>query len=252
MNDKIKYYEKFVSSFPKLTIKEFESLLNNHTIDNKNRFLEGFMHYILRMSKKLYRLNIEYFNAYYDFEDLFNDGVILASEMFLAKKFYFKNFGTFEKYYFTIFTSKLLNTYFIKVGPPAWLRVKEILNYKMQNISNDEICNLTGFSKRVVDNVRTCEYLIDTESEQECFEDMVIDKIIKESIVRKVTMIMHELPFDEEELISVLYGINGREIMGERTLAQNYYVSRQWINFKRNKVLKKIKNENENLKEYLK
>ena len=252
MKDKHTYYDELVKSFPKKTIKEFNSLLTTRTMENKNLFLEGFIHYIYQMALRIEETNVQYFNAYYNFEDLINDGIILASELFLDEKKTFTNFNCFEKCFFTVFSKKIANAYFIKIGYSWWIKIRDVYDYKMQGYDIDEIREITGYSTRILNNVKIAESLERARIADDTMEDEVINAIIVGKIIREVTLIMRDLPYKDEELLNCLYGLNNHEIMNQHELARSYCISPQRISQLHNVLLDKIRKEQNKLKQYVK
>lgn len=251
MEEEILYYKEFVSQFPKLKIKEFECLLKEKTIDAKNTFLNGFMHYIYRRAVKLYYLNEEYFNAYYDFEELFNDGIIIATELFLSDNINYTSFNIYLKYFMTLYSYQLVKTYFMKANPSKWHNIKRVLELKNANLSIDEIKQvMNDCTKSLIKKVKSCEYLNDNLMDND-FEDRLIDELEEKSMIKDINNVLQELSFPEYEIVCCIYGLGDHDKMTKAELAKNYCISRQAISNKYSRILRKIRISNPQLIKHL-
>lgn len=88
-----------IKDYPKLTINEFDSLLEDPTIENKNKFIECYLRRVVVYAVTLYRKLTEYFDIPYSIIDFIQEG-----NEALVKLVYSENYRDFNLFNLTFYT----------------------------------------------------------------------------------------------------------------------------------------------------
>lgn len=163
MEDKIKFYKNMVDKIDKLSVKEFEKLLNdNERKESCDKFIVSFLPYIYNISLAIYKTFIDMFDGYYDFEEFFNDGVLLATKLFYNLK-RLDNSDSFRIYY-NFFRLQLIHEIYRHhhtcTNFNMLHQMNDILKAKKKFIEDNgyapsirELIDITGYSNEVVEKV---------------------------------------------------------------------------------------------------
>lgn len=265
MNNNIDEVEKFAYSFPSLSIKEYDELLKNKSLDNQKKFINGFIQYIFRISKSFYLKNEESFNAYYDFEELFNDGIILAMELY-QKNYYcstdkYKTFCNYCHYYFFDLGNLIINSYFAKISPVTYYKLKDVIDIRRKafeeygsTYSDHELIEKANIPKEIAKKVVFETPLLDNSLEVE-YEDMILDKVFNESLHNELMKALNELRNNAKNAILEIFGISDENIeryeQSNADYARKVHLSRSRVQKIKNKGLERIKENHPELKKYL-
>lgn len=249
-------------NMPKLTIKEFIECLQNKDQSSCNRFIKGFMRYIYNSTYKIYMHYNNLFSASYDYEDFFEDGVILATEMYYKYDFYntsknssFNNFCNRFRY---LLLQKLSERTLGNVNEMVLLRLNNIKNKVDERASYHELKSLAKNNNlslqillKALDNVN----IDDLDIFEDSFEKDVIDNFDFESLHDELIKALNLLTEKQKMIIEPLFGISsdGSYVTLKRQfeIADKLNTTRQNVNKNSKLALKKMRDFSPNLKNYL-
>ena len=229
--NKTRYYQKLSSAYSKIKIEEYANLLKDNSNESKEKVIGALMHYIYNMTQKIYYLYYDEFNAYYSYEDFYQDAVLIATELYVSQKFQDYQ-GLFYNLYIRII-DLVRNTYFLKVHDYKYRQIKRILNEKEMNPSlNDKrISQKIGLSTKTVNMVKTCDSLEEHQIGYSTFEDDVIEKIDKDILTDKIKTARNILNKRSRDIIDDYYGINVSNLeFNQQSLAslgEKYHLTRK-------------------------
>lgn len=248
-----------VQNKEKIKVKDLENLLKKDNIDDRKRFIEGYLPSLFSMTYNLYNTYRNMFNDSYDFEDLFYDAIELLIRNF-DRWNYIENRSDYENIssFTNLIRHKLLNlltkTNVFHITYSTWKKFYDLMMIKKkyqedndEDISFEELIDLCGLDKDIycrLNELVNYDYLhakydiidsyIEKENDYEAFCD--IKKIINKMSNLKARKVMYKYfgiyPYGEKSI---------KEIANEMAL------SRQMIYLLKKQSCDQIKN-NENLK----
>lgn len=267
MKEEIKRCLDFVNTTKSLPINEFEHLLKERNADAKEKFIMGYMHYIFSITYKVYMLHENLFNAYYDFEELFNDAILIAIDIYNKGKYAidnnikYRNFVNFTNDFRRQVLTLAKNTYFMKVGDLTFKKITKVISayehFIMENghiPSIDELEKLSGCSKRMIKNVKVCDNIENYQFLNTSFEKKIIDKMVEKDFHNDLVLSLSYLSEIQKEVVCRLNGFDSEgnhfepELMSD--LAREKKVTHEAIRDASNNAYKKIRMNNPHLKNY--
>ena len=229
--NKTRYYQELSSAYPKIKIEEYANLLKDNSNESKEKVIGALMHYIYNMTQKIYYLYYDEFNAYYSYEDFYQDAVLIATELYVSQKFQDYQ-GLFYNLYIRII-DLVRNTYFLKVHDYKYRQIKRILNEKEMNpsLNDKQISQKIGLSTKNVNMVKTCDSLEEHQIGYSTFEDDVIEEIDKDILTDKIKTARNILNKRSRDIIDDYYGINVSNLeFNQQSLAslgEKYHLTRK-------------------------
>lgn len=245
----------------KLSIKEYDYLLCNKSIENKNAFIMAFLPYIEKYGKKIYEDNKEVFNAYYSLDDLISDGVLLASRMydFFELRSNLRPFVIFSNYFLLRFYMIMRNAYFIKVCKKTMRMIADISKIKRKYLEEtgdmptiETIEELSGYSRAIIK--RAYEQISMSDYDFGCYE--MEDSVLNDTIIDEINpLVMEELSkfkARDQKIISMAYGLNDEKQLSYSEVGKVYHVTKQRVGQICHDFFEGFQNDYPDAKKYLK
>lgn len=225
--DELLEYKKLFLNYPRTSIKEMASLLQNSLKDD---FIKAYMHNIFLLSYKLYKM----FPSYFEFNsimDLIQDG----NE--IAVKIYNSGIRDYDSFTFRIYYLFYVNTmHKIKVNLIVRDKYQEFLDEFGRAPSSRELEKITGFHRWDIGKQKALPIFVSNDSSSVRYEDCIIEKIEKEEIYKYLKSVIDSFSPDEKDLYIKRY----EEGLSLRAIGALYDKSFECIRKRDNKIKKLV------------
>ena len=261
MKEKIKKCLELVESVDKISVIEMDNLLKDRNDANRDKFILGYLRYIFNMSLKLYQEDKDWYDDYYDFEEMFNDGIILAQEIYNNYSYidFSEKFDCF-KYFCRVFSLQfgdlIKGKFFLKIDRRTLDIIKVIVKLKQKFLkkygfvpTNKQLCDKYNLNKYYVDRAYFEVGLEECKKKIMC-EDAVVENLLNEKLREDLEAALSEIDDLKSEVLKGAYGFDS-EKKTEIVLGEELDIKRGKVNFIKRTGLNEIKRKHPELKKYL-
>ena len=221
----------------KLAIKEYDYLLNNKSIENRECFLKGFIPYIHKFATYYYDKYRHLFNGRYDYEDLVSDGILLAYDLYDS---FIPNspdyaFAKFTQIYVKGMKHLLKNTYFFNVSEgiidkiAGLEKIKE--NYLEENgmLPNyKELLSLAGYQRISDKPIERIEFNDDNFGSYE-IEDDVLNRVFFEELRNFFMEQLQDFSERDCTIILLYFGFLDNKGLTQEDISKIFNISKQRV-----------------------
>ena len=259
INEDVIEYEKVISRFKKLSYKELNELLLSDKKEDKEKFINGYLRYVVKYAKKLY----SYFRQKYNVHFTIMDFIQLGNELLvnLAYNYNHTNIDLFT-YKFAKEFKRLIIKKVLGICPRLFVECEQYMTaadefYKKnkREATNLELQQILGVSEDRLNSIITFlkynllnnnQYVM-SDNQLQCvgIEEPIYSKLNQEDIIQ----IFEELCFTprEIEFLVKYFGLTTEDYEGQNLtnsmydIASEYNVSRQRVEQLIKRSLIKIK-----------
>lgn len=234
-NNMLIEYRTYIDSLPKLSIKEFEKLLNDNSEESKNKFINGFLGHVYKYATKLYKEITNYIDVDYSLMDLIQEGNLLLIEMISRENF--TSFSYFTLCFYRYFIQKCI-TLIIKnnLFSTAKFEVKD--EEKLKSFLYRYVV-YTRHKSEIILKYCACKSLDDLSIKDRYYEELSFNNIEEREMLDRV---LRYLTNRQLEILKAIYHFD--EDGHENTLtsvAKDYQMSKQAINQIKDRSLRKLR-----------